>query len=59
MQTIDSYSLATRPYKYDPQLDLPEDVVGMMLHGSYNDKTEEAEATTEDAIKKNASLVTC
>ena len=28
-----------------------------MLHGSYNDKTEETEATTEDAIKKNASLV--
>lgn len=49
------YELNLREYKYDPDKNLPEDVVGMMMHGTYSEDSEKAEAITEDALKKNAS----
>ena len=49
------YELKLRTYKYDPDKNLPEDVVGMMMHGTYSENSEKAEAITKDALKKNAS----
>jgi hypothetical protein len=49
------YELESRAYKYDPSLELPEDLLDEMLEGTYNEKTNKGEGVSKDVLKKNAS----
>ena len=50
-----TYELKSRTYKYDPSLNLPEEIIYEMMHGSYDEKTETGEQITENVLDKNAS----
>jgi hypothetical protein len=52
-----NYELQQKPFKYDASLALTDEIVGEILYGSYDEKKDQGEAITEDAIKKNASQV--
>ena len=49
------YELEKQLYKYDPSLELPEGITDGMIAGTYDEKTEKAEAVTKDVLKVNAS----
>lgn len=49
------YSLERRAFRYNPQLELPEDIAWADLYDSYDEKTGEAEFVTAGAAKFNAS----
>lgn len=49
------YELQQQNFKYDPSLQLPEDIAGAMISSTYNEETEKAEAVTKDVLKLNAS----
>lgn len=49
------YSLERRSFKYDPNLELPEETGWADLYNTYDEKTGKAELLTEDVTKYNAS----
>jgi hypothetical protein len=54
--TVRSYELAQRQFKYDPALQLTDEVVGALEHGSVNEKnSDQIETITDDVLKKNPS----
>ena len=50
-----SFALESRPYKYDPSLQLPEEVSEDAIYGTFDEKTQKGEVLTADALTKNAS----
>ncbi len=49
------YTLERRQFRYDPNLELPEETGWADLYNSYDEKTGKAEFLTEDVTKYNAS----
>jgi hypothetical protein len=49
-----TYKLEKRQYKYDPSLELPEELVGETIYDSFNEDND-AESITDDVLKVNAS----
>jgi len=49
------YSLTRRSFRYDPNLELPEETGWADLYNSYDEKTGKAEFLTADVTKYNAS----
>jgi hypothetical protein len=54
--TLSEFKLEQHPFKYSAHSELPEDMVGAPLFGTYSEDSEEAEALTADIVKVNASL---
>ena len=51
-----SYELESRHYRYDPSLQLPEEINEDVVYGTFNEKTQKGERLTSDAWNKNASI---
>ena len=49
-----SYKLEQRPFRYNPSLELPDELIGETIYDSFN-ADNEAESITEDALRLNAS----
>lgn len=53
--TVRKYQLYERPYRYDPALKLPDELVSEPLYRSYIKGTDSMETLTDAAIRLNAS----
>lgn len=50
-----SYELDERPYKYNPKLAIPEEIISGPMYNTYKKGSDSAESLTSDVLKINAS----